>query len=77
MHTEESNPVIQLSNNNEGDEGSLEWAINSLIDDNSAHFMTVDSIPNKQLTATVTRSGMIKEKESCFHDVSNGPAICS
>jgi len=39
--------------------------------------MTVDSIPNKQSAVTVSRSGMIKEKKSCIHDVSNGPAVCS
>jgi len=72
-----SNPVIQSSIINEGDEGSLEWAINSLIDDNGANFMTVDSIPNKQSAVSVSISGIIKEKESCIHDVSNGPAVCS
>ena len=57
-----SNPVIQSSIINEGDEGSLEWAINSLIDDNGANFMTVDSIPNKQSAVTISISGMMKEK---------------
>lgn len=61
----------------EGNPGTLQKAINDLVDDNGKRFMTVLSIPVKHTGVTVTRNSRIKTKGSCFLDPSGGPATCS
>ena len=65
----------------EGDAGTLQKAINEMIDDNGTPFMTFGpetGMPGKQTGVTVTRTGRIKTKGSCTLDSSGGgPATCS
>lgn len=70
----------------EGDAGTLQHAINEMIDDNGTPFMTFGSetgMPGKPTGVTVTRTGRIKTKGSCTLDSSGGgssspaPATCS
>ena len=50
----------------EGDVGTLQHAINSLLDDNQKPFMTVsDNMPTKQTAVSVTRTAEIQTKEGC------------
>ena len=57
-----SNPVIQSSNNNEGDKGSLEWTINSLIDDNGANFIHLILLPTKNRLLLFRDLGWLKKE---------------
>ena len=61
----------------EGDVGTLQKAINEMIDDNGVSFMTLGSMPDKQTAVSVTRTSRIKTKGTCTLDVGGGPATCS
>jgi len=60
-----SNPVTLSFSSLEGDAGTLQKALNDLIDDNGKPFMTVFNVPGKKTAVTVKRTGKIKKKASC------------
>ena len=60
-----SGPVSYSSSSVEGEMGTLQYAINNLVDDNGVSFMTLPNVPGKKGGVTVTREGRIKTKGSC------------
>jgi hypothetical protein len=69
-------PITLSHAKTEGEPGTLQWALNSLIDDNGTPFMTSLKMPYKKSAVTVSREGRIKKKGSCVIDVDD-IAICS
>ena len=65
-----SSPVVMssLASSIEGDAGTLQMAINNMVDDNGVSFMTLPSMPGKNSAVTVTRTSRIKTKGSCTLD---------
>jgi hypothetical protein len=71
-----SNPVILSFSSLEGDAGTLQKALNDLIDDYGKPFMTVFNVPGKKTAVTVKRTGKIKKKASCL-STDLEPASCT
>jgi hypothetical protein len=69
-------PVIPSILDNEGEQSTLQWAINALVDNKGTPFMTINTMPFKKDAVTVSRSGHIKRKGSCTVDQVQ-PAICT
>jgi hypothetical protein len=60
----------------QGDVGSLQWAVNSLVDDNGKSFMTNSKIPDKSTAVTVVKQGRITRKGSCVIPDEGSEAVC-
>ena len=71
-----SNPIVQSFTASEGDEGTLQWALNSLLDDYGKAFMTSTNMPTKNTAVTVTREGQVKTKGDCLSGI-DGIAECA
>ena len=73
-----SEPVVHSYSSIEGDVGTLQHALNNLVDDNGVFFMNSANMPGKQEAVTVSRQGRIKTKGSCTIDpLGLNPASCS
>ena len=74
-----SAPVVAYSHTSaEGDVGTLQHALNNLVDNNGVSFMTVPDMPSKTEAVTVTRQGQIRTKGGCALDSDGAEAAtCS
>lgn len=69
--------AVQISfDSQQGDVGSLQWAINSLVDDNGKSFMTNSKVPSKSTAVTVVKQGRIIRKGSCVIPDGESIAVC-
>ena len=71
-----SEPIVPSFSATEGDTGTLQWALNSMLDDNGKAFMTSNNVPTKNTAVTVTREGRVKTKATCPFDA-DGIAECA
>ena len=70
-------PVIQNFSAIEGDIGTLQYALNNLLDDNGESYMISPNSSHKQTAVSVDRIGRIKSKGGCSVDPFGGPASCT
>ena len=71
-----SRPITYNHSLIEGEPGSMEYELNSLVDDNGVSFMNVTNLLGKRTGVSVTRTGQIKTKGGCEY-TQGGPASCS
>lgn len=68
-------PVVPTFSAVEGDASTLQWALNTMVDDKGKGFMTSSNMPTKQEAVTVSRIGRVKSKGPCTIN-SDGIAEC-
>lgn len=60
----------------EGDNGTLQHALNTLKDDNLVEFMSISGMPFKETGISVHRTGRIKSKGGCSENFEGNAAQC-
>jgi len=69
-------PVTHNFSAIEGDIGTLQYALDNLLDDSGKKYMMSPNSPHKQTAVSVDRIGRIKSKGGCSIDPYGGPAAC-